>query len=271
MSRFTLTTIIAIIAGCLTLIVPGRAASLMALAGVWLIYLSICAIGMGRIRVQFYCPAICRGPVGHRRVALTFDDGPDPNSTPAVLDLLNREKISAAFFCIGKNVDAYPQLAARIVAEGHLLENHTYNHPWWISCLTSRPLTDEMARTQQSIQQATGITPRYFRSPAGLTNHHFPKALRRSGLTLVGWDVRPFDTSRNSKDVIDRILRKTRDGSIILLHDGGMPAQQITSIVIAAIAKLRARGLEFERLDRLIEHPAGSATKETTQISGSVA
>ncbi|HEX4054732.1 MAG TPA: polysaccharide deacetylase family protein [Tepidisphaeraceae bacterium] len=221
--------------------------------GIWVVYFAICAWGMGSVRMQFYCPAICRGKIGGMRVALTFDDGPDPGATPQLLDLLQREKIPAVFFCIGKNVDAHPELAARIVAEGHLLENHTYRHPWWISCLTSRALTDEMTRTQRAIQQAAGVTPRYLRSPAGLTNPHFPRALRRAGLTLVGWDVRPFDTAGRIQDAIDRIIRETRDGSIVLLHDGGVPAQQILTIVSTAITELRARGFGFERLDRLID------------------
>ena len=257
-------TIVAIAAGCAAVAIFRGWAQLWALAAIWVVYLSICGLGMGRIRMKFYCPAICRGTMGNRRVALTFDDGPDPNSTPALLELLNREKIPAAFFCIGKNVDAHPQLAARIASEGHLLENHTYRHPWWISCLTSGPLTEEMARTQQAIQQAAGITPRYVRSPAGLTNPHFPKALRQSGLTLVGWDVRSFDTKGRMKDAIERIRRETRDGSIILLHDGGVPAEQITTIVSTTIAELRARGFEFEWLDRLIDPeavPAGLGAK----------
>ncbi len=256
MSRFLWTTLLAIAVASIAVWIFRGWAQLWALAGIWAVYLAICGWGMGCIRMQFYCPAVCRGKTGTMRVALTFDDGPDPASTPQLLELLSREKIPAAFFLIGKNVDAHPQLAARIAAEGHLLENHTYRHPWWINCLTGSKLTDEMTRTQRAIQQAAQITPRYVRSPAGLTNPFFPSALRRTGLTLVGWDVRPFDTAGRIQDAIDRIIREARDGSIILLHDGGVPATQIIQIVSAAITELRARGFEFERLDRLIEQEA---------------
>ncbi len=214
---------------------------------------------MALIRMQFYGPAVCRGTVGKMRVALTFDDGPDPDATPKLLDLLSREKISATFFCIGKNVDAHPQLAARIVAEGHLLENHTYRHPWWISCIWGRRLSDETTRTQEAIQKAAGITPRYMRSPAGLTNPFFSRILRRLGLTLVGWDVRSFDTAGSTQGAIERIRRLTRDGSIILLHDGGSSSQRILEIVSATIKDLRGRGFEFERLDRLMDDAKISA------------
>lgn len=268
MSRFMWTTLLAIAVASIAVWMLRGWPQFWALAGIWMVYVGICGLGMGRIRMQFYCPAICRGKPGGMRVALTFDDGPDPDATPQLLELLGREKIPAVFFCIGKNVDAHPQLAARIAAEGHLLENHTYRHPWWISCLTAPALTDEMTRTQRAIQQAAGITPRYMRSPAGLTNPHFPRALRRAGLTLVGWDVRPFDTAGRIQDAIGRIIRETRDGSVILLHDGGVPPQQIIQIVSTAIPELRARGFAFERLDRLIGQADSPAVDEGVKING---
>ena len=114
-------------------------------------------------------------------------------------------------------------------------------------------LSNELTRTQAAIQNAAGITPRYMRSPAGLTNPFFPKILRRLGLILVGWDVRTFDTSGRAQEAIDRISRQTRDGSIILLHDGAASRERIVEIVSAAIKDLRSRGFGFERLDRLID------------------
>jgi peptidoglycan-N-acetylglucosamine deacetylase len=233
----------------LTLRNPGQD---WAIAGVWAVYLSICTAGVMCVGMQFYCSAVCRGVPGKMRVALTFDDGPDPEATPRLLELLSREKIPAVFFCIGRNVDANPQLTARIGDEGHLLANHTYRHPWWISCLWGRRLTDEFKQAQQAIERAAGVTPQYARSPMGLTNPHFSKALRRTGLTLVAWDVRSFDTVGSVQSAVDRIIRKTRDGSIILMHDGGVSPQRVVEIVSASITELRCRGFEFDRLDHLI-------------------
>ncbi|HEY1923564.1 MAG TPA: polysaccharide deacetylase family protein, partial [Tepidisphaeraceae bacterium] len=247
MKRFYFTTVLAVVAltiTSLTLGVPGRD---WAVPVVWAAYLVVCGIGMVNIRMQFFGPAICRGVVGRMQVALTFDDGPDPEATPKLLDLLARENISATFFCIGKSVEAHPQIAARIAAEGHLIENHTYSHPWWISCIWGKRLADEMSLAQNAIQKTTGVMPRLMRSPAGLTNPFFPKTLRRFGLTLVGWDVRSFDTMGSAQKAIDRIRRHTRDGSIILLHDGGSSPARIVEIVSAAIEDLRSRGFAFER------------------------
>jgi len=253
MSRFWIANLLVAGAGTVAFCSLDHRWGLVALTAIWAVYLPLFAMGMVNGRMQFFCPCICRGRAGKMRVALTFDDGPDPAATPALLDLLQREKIEAAFFCIGKNVAAHPQLAARIVEDGHLLANHTYRHPWWIGFLLSRSLTREIVLTQQAIERAAGITPRYLRSPMGITNPHFPAALRKVGMTLVGWDVRTFDTIGAEAAAIGRISRHARDGSIILLHDGGVSPTRIVQIAGAAISELRSRGYGFERLDRLIE------------------
>ena len=111
----------------------------IALAIIWGLYAVAYGLGIGWVKFQFFTPTICRGRRDQPMVALTFDDGPDAESTPALLDLLAREQISAAFFCIGRNVEANPEIARRIVAEGHLICNHTYSHRWW-TCFMVRPL-----------------------------------------------------------------------------------------------------------------------------------
>jgi peptidoglycan/xylan/chitin deacetylase (PgdA/CDA1 family) len=187
------------------------------------------------------------------KVALTFDDGPDPKATPELLDLLKREGIQATFFCIGKNVEANPDIAKRIAGEGHLLANHSYTHPWYISMLMGPSLRREMERTQEAIKTAAGVTPKYFRPPSGTTGPNFPGALKRVGLTLVGWDVRSLDTVATPEKAVERIVRLAGDGSIILLHDGRTTPARIVEIVEAAVRELKLRGFGFERLDRLIE------------------
>jgi peptidoglycan-N-acetylglucosamine deacetylase len=256
MSRFTVSTIVAIAVACAAVLLFGLTTGGWIVIGVWIVYIPLCTWGFLNVRTQFFCRSIYRGVPGRKQVALTFDDGPDPAATPVLLDLLQQEKIPAAFFCIGKNVDAPPKLVARIKADGHLLGNHSYRHPWWIAFLTTSWLTKEMARTQEAIQRAAGVTPRYMRSPMGLTNPHFTPALKKLGLKLVAWDVRTFDTVGDARSAVDRISHRARDGSIILLHDGGASPERLVEIVRSAIAELRSRGFSFERLDRLIDPPA---------------
>jgi peptidoglycan/xylan/chitin deacetylase (PgdA/CDA1 family) len=253
MSRFGVTTWAAIgVATVATLVLPDPART-WAVIAVWLVYLPIFACGLWFIGMNFFCRAECRGRPGKMKVALTFDDGPDPASTPQLLQLLRRERISATFFCIGRNVAAHPELAARIVGEGHLLGNHSYRHPWFISALFGRWLSRELERGQRAIEEAAGVKARFFRPPSGMTGPHFAGALQRAGLTLVGWDIRSFDTLGSTRRVIERVVRKTRDGSIILLHDGGVPAQRVLEIASAAVRELRLRGFEFDRVDRMLE------------------
>lgn len=252
MSRFQLTTFIAIasaIAAALVLHEPARfIVILIIVVAFWTTF----SFGMATVRMQFFAHSICRGPVGKKQIALTFDDGPDPVATPALLDLLSREKIPVTFFCIGKNVEAHPDLANKILAGGHLLENHSYYHAWTMMFNRSPGLIREMSLAQNAIEQATKTKPTYFRPPIGLTNPHFTRALRSLGLTMIGWDIRPMDTARPPQMVIDYVVKHAREGSIILLHDGGVSAEHVTTIVSTLVKELRSRGFEFERVDRML-------------------
>ncbi len=225
----------------------------------WTIYLTIVGLGVSFIQLQFFGPNLCRVSTDQNRIALTFDDGPDPAATPALLDLLARENISATFFCIGKKVDAHSELTKRIANEGHLLANHTYSHHWWTPLLGRRELTSEITKTQDSLARATGITATYFRPPVGLTNPNYVGILRRLNLQMIGWDVRSMDTRWDAKRVIQRVLTKTRSGSIILLHDGASSPERVIKIVGTLIGDLKKQGYQFERLDRLVSDASGAA------------
>jgi peptidoglycan-N-acetylglucosamine deacetylase len=219
----------------------------------WTAYLTLIGCGIAFLRMQFFGPVILRGKPGTMRVALTFDDGPDPASTPALLELLQKENIPAAFFCIGKNVEANPHLARQIVVQGHLLENHTFNHAWNTPLMRTRQLLEEISTAQTIITQTTGIAPIYMRPPVGHTNPHYHRLLKKLGLKLIGWDVRSMDTIWPTEKVIQRALTQTRDGSIILLHDGGRDPKQVIEITLAVINGLRQRNFNFARLDHMIE------------------
>lgn len=214
------------------------------------------AMGLGVALPQWrmFGPFICQGDNSQRRVALTFDDGPDPRSTPALLDLLRAENVPATFFCIGRNVAAHPQIVARIAQEGHLLGNHTYTHSNATNCFGVARLTDEMLRTQSATRDAAGTTPVYFRPPMGLSNPRVFKAAAGLGLKVIGWTARGIDTQiRDSNRVVQRILRGVRPGAIILLHDGNIPPERLLATVKLLLAKLREQGYQFARLDHLLE------------------
>ncbi len=249
MTRFHVIAILAAFLGA-TAVVLGN---LTAFALVVAAFLIIAGFGVALPQWRLFGPFICQGTASKRCVALTFDDGPDPRSTPALLDLLRAERVPATFFCIGRNVTAQPELTARFVREGHLLANHTYSHSNATNFFGVEKLVEEMTRTQSAIRDAAGVTPAFFRPPMGLSNPRVFKAATAVGLRVIGWTARGFDTQCSTPHrIVRRILRDVEPGAIILLHDGKIPADRLLATVKLLLAKLRERGYECVRLDTIL-------------------
>jgi len=156
-----------------------------------------------------------------RNVAITIDDGPDPDVTPRLLDVLDRYGVRATFFCIGERVTAHPGLARDIVRRGHALENHSHRHLHRFSLLGPRAMAAEVSRAQLEIASVVDEAPRFFRAPAGLRNPFLDPILARLGLKLASWTRRGFDTVTDRPDAVcARLVRGLGAGDILLLHDG---------------------------------------------------
>jgi peptidoglycan/xylan/chitin deacetylase (PgdA/CDA1 family) len=154
-------------------------------------------------------------------VCLTFDDGPDPEVTPKVLDILERRRAGATFFCIGRRVAAHPDLAAEAHRRGHRVENHTFSHPHTFAFQGPSAMAREVVRAQDAIASATGRAPELFRAPAGIRNPWLDGVLSRAELALVSWTRRGLDTIRaDAAAVARRLLHGAAGGDILLLHDG---------------------------------------------------
>ncbi|MBS0505949.1 MAG: polysaccharide deacetylase family protein [Proteobacteria bacterium] len=155
------------------------------------------------------------------RIALTIDDGPDPEVTPRVLDLLAEQGLTASFFLIGHRAERHPQLCRAITAAGHRVENHGYSHSHALSLFGPARLAADIARAQAVIADACGQAPRFFRPTAGLRNLFLEPVLARQGLRLASWTRRGYDTREPRADVVlQRLTRGLADGDILLLHDG---------------------------------------------------
>lgn len=249
MTRFHIALIVSALIGAV-LAVSGHFIWLGAVA-LGLVILVV--LGVAIPQLSFFGPYVCNGDSSRQCVALTFDDGPDANSTPALLDLLRSEEIKAAFFCIGAKVATERELTARIAREGHWLGNHTYSHSYTTNLFSVARLRDELTRTQAVIHEATGVAPKQFRPPVGLSNPRIFRVARAVGLQVVGWSVRSLDTRiTEPKRIVARIIRKLEPGAIILLHDGNIPTERLVVTVRLLLANLRERGYEVVRLDRML-------------------
>jgi len=154
-------------------------------------------------------------------VAITIDDGPDPEVTPRVLDLLDELGLVASFFCIADRARAQPALAREIVARGHAIENHSHLHRHHFSLLGPRGFAREIGAAQSLLADLTGRAPTCFRAPAGLRNPFLDPVLHRLGLHLVSWTRRGFDTREpDPQRVLARLVRGLAGGDILLMHDG---------------------------------------------------
>jgi peptidoglycan/xylan/chitin deacetylase (PgdA/CDA1 family) len=180
-------------------------------------------------------------------IALTFDDGPDPDITPQVLDLLDRHHAKASFFCVGNKVSAHPGLVQEIVRRGHSVENHSMHHPKYFGFLGLRSLRRELQSAQDAIAAATGRPPCFFRSPMGIRNPFVDPVVTGLGLTYVTWTRRGFDTvSRQPQAVLSRLLRGLAAGDVLLLHDrqsrAGKPP--VLEVLPALLEKVSSAGLK---------------------------
>lgn len=153
--------------------------------------------------------------------ALTLDDGPDPEVTPTVLDLLDRLGLKASFFCIAARAEREPALVREIMARGHSVQNHTHAHRHDFSLRGPRGFESEILKAQDTLTRLTGQRPTCFRAPAGLRNPFLAPVLHRLGLRLVSWTRRAYDTREGRPDRVgERLLRGFSAGDILLLHDG---------------------------------------------------
>lgn len=160
---------------------------------------------------------------GERRpvVCITFDDGPDPKHTPQILDILKDKGVKATFFVVGKNVEKYPDIARRIVEEGHDIGNHTYSHKE-LAPSTRKIIINELSKTDVAIKDVTGVSTKLFRPPRGIYSQASRQLLVELGYKIILWSVSSVDWRRTSPNwIVNRIRRYARYGSIILFHDGG--------------------------------------------------
>jgi peptidoglycan/xylan/chitin deacetylase (PgdA/CDA1 family) len=209
--------------------------------------------------LSFSVPARFQGQIVYRLnvsaqekvVALTFDDGPWP-STPVVLDILKRNKIKATFFWVGQHLQHYPDIARRVVAEGHAIGNHTWNHHY--HRVDESTAAKEIGRTAALIYKITGVKTSLFRPPGGFLNNGLAAYAQKQKMAVAMWSTdTPELRYARANRIVSTVLNNTQSGGVVLLHDGGGDRSATVRALPEIISQLKKRGYKFVTLPELLQ------------------
>lgn len=215
-----------------------------------LLILSFLVYASYSIRSGIYLRSFCRKRTVEKIVALTFDDGPNPIQTPKVLQILKEWQVTACFFCIGRKIEGNEKLLQQIVAEGHLIGNHSFTHSGLFPLYRLSRMKKDLQTCQSELERVTSQPVSLFRPPFGVTNPTIAKAVRQLGYTSIGWNIRTLDTQQPSPEkVLNRIRKGLKPGSIILLHDRIPNSGQLVKQILDL---LKEQGYSIVRLDELL-------------------
>lgn len=184
-------------------------------------------------------------------VALTFDDGPWPNSSAQILDILQQHDVKGTFFIVGRALQSFPEVAQRMVAEGHAIGNHTWNHR--TARANPQAAAHEIDNTAALMERTLGIKTRLYRPPGGVLNNGLDQYAQGKGYTTVMWSTDTLDWRRpQSQTIVQRVLNGVHPGDIILLHDGGGDRRSTVAALPRIITELQKRGYRFVTVPELL-------------------
>jgi peptidoglycan/xylan/chitin deacetylase (PgdA/CDA1 family) len=198
---------------------------------------AVFAWGIFSIRSNFFCTVFCGKPQETQKLCLTFDDGPDPELTDDVLDLLDRYGFTATFFVIGNNALNYPKIIKRAFNLGHTIACHDLSHGNLSNFRMSKALLRDISASKNIIKEIIGKTPLLYRPPMGLMNPHIPGVLRQLGMHCIGWSRSAKDAGNRRQKRFNFIPQLAQPGSIILVHDC-LPKPELKSGFLLQLEKL---------------------------------
>lgn len=205
--------------------------------------------GIGR-RLLPEC--VWHGDRSRAMVALTFDDGPDPDHTPALLEVLSRHDVRATFFWIGWRVRRAPELARRVAAAGHAVGLHGERHRSWLGRNAADVIAELDAMRASFADVLGGPGPQIARPPFGCATRGQLRRLAERGYRVIECDVLPGDWAAPARVVVERVARRARNGSIVALHDGNSAGPRVAETTDRIISRLRERGLEFATVEEML-------------------
>jgi peptidoglycan-N-acetylglucosamine deacetylase len=218
--------------------------------GMGIVFLLMLTAGSVYISLGFYIKTYCAGDGKDKRVALSFDDGPDPVNTPAVLDILKQQGIQAAFFVVGNKLEVNRELIRRMDEEGHILGGHSYSHHFFFDLFTAQRMKTELKKTEEIVLKITGKKMKLFRPPYGVTNPVLARVIRKLGYLVIGWSLKSGDTvAGDGQELLARLQKEVKSGDILLFHD---TKPVLSQILPSFITFLKSEKYQIVRPDQLL-------------------
>ncbi len=235
------------------------------------VHAAILVRGVCSLRSRFFCHTLYRKQTNSREIALTFDDGPEPRLTEALLDLLAHHDVKATFFVIAEKAAAYPHILQRAYNEGHVIGCHDLNHAIVANFRLYRTARKEIGKARELIRACIGKTPALYRPPVGLMNPHIARAVRFHTMHCIGWSASGWDRGNRSLSGIERIPSLAHAGGVILLHDSlGQAAYRDVFLcrVNRLLESIRRQKLATKTVDAFFNIPAYATTRPIKRVNG---
>ena len=216
----------------------------------FVLWFCITLLGSTLIRWNYHIISLNRNRrIKGNFVAITFDDGPNPEFTPKVLMLLKEFGAKATFFCIGKNMEANASLCKQIISEGHTIGNHTYSHSNFFGFFNTDRVVSELEKTNKIFKTISGLELKLYRPAFGVTNPKIKRALKITGLQSIGWNKRSLDTTPLSEAIVlKRVTRNLEKGDIVLLHDSSIKTIKVLEQLLLFLQTNKLQSVTVDHL-----------------------
>ena len=198
----------------------------------------------------FFINIVCNAHTDKKEIAISFDDGPSENYTQPILDVLKAEDVKATFFCIGNRIAGNESILKQVHADGHIIGNHSFSHHFWFDLYSAKKMQDDLKQMDSEMQRVTGLRPKLFRPPYGVTNPNVAKAITNGAYTPVGWSVRSLDTvAKDEQQLLNKINTGIKPGAVFLFHD---TCKITLNVLPQFIQEVKKRGYNIIPMDKLL-------------------
>ena len=199
---------------------------------------------------NFFIKIVCKAETDRKEIAISFDDGPVESYTQQILNILNTENVKATFFCIGNRIAGNEAVLKQLQIDGHIIGNHSYSHHFWFDMYAAKKMQEDLKQMDAEMERVTGLKPKLFRPPYGVTNPNLAKAIKNSGYTPVGWSVRSMDTViKDRNKLLTKINEGITPGAVFLFHD---TSKTTLDVLPEFIQEVKKRGYNIIPLDKLL-------------------